>query len=54
MLYQVANAAKIAQTTNQSLVIQRRGSVYGANVPLITELTNDTNVQFLDNDDEGW
>lgn len=52
MLYQVANAAKLAHSTNQSLVVQRRGSVYGANVPLITELTNDTNVQFLDNDDE--
>ena len=34
------------------LPIQRRGSVYGANVPLITELTNDTNVQFLDQDDD--
>ncbi|RWS30797.1 calcium-activated potassium channel slowpoke-like isoform X10, partial [Leptotrombidium deliense] len=34
------------------LVIQRRGSVYGANVPLITELINDTNVQFLDQDDD--
>lgn len=34
------------------LNIQRRGSVYGANVPLITELTNDTNVQFLDQDDD--
>ncbi|RWS16685.1 calcium-activated potassium channel slowpoke-like protein [Dinothrombium tinctorium] len=34
------------------LVVQRRGSVYGANVPLITELTNDTNVQFLDQDDD--
>jgi len=32
--------------------IQRRGSVYGANVPLITELTNDSNVQFLDQDDD--
>ncbi|KPM05063.1 calcium-activated potassium channel slowpoke-like protein [Sarcoptes scabiei] len=34
------------------LVIQRRGSVYGSNVPLITELVNDTNVQFLDQDDD--
>src|SRR5688500_154987 len=34
------------------VVIQRRGSVYGANVPLITELVNDTNVQFLDQDDD--
>ncbi|KAI1285718.1 Calcium-activated potassium channel slowpoke [Halotydeus destructor] len=39
-------------TTSPPLVIQRRGSVYGANVPLITELTNDTNVQFLDQDDD--
>jgi len=52
MLYQVTNAAKLAQSTNQPQIVQRRGSVYGANVPLITELTNDTNVQFLDNDDE--
>lgn len=32
--------------------VQRRGSIYGINVPLITELVNDTNVQFLDQDDE--
>ncbi|CAH1794980.1 unnamed protein product [Owenia fusiformis] len=30
----------------------RRGSSYGANVPMITELANDTNVQFLDQDDD--
>lgn len=35
-----------------SSAIQRRGSVYGINVPLISELVNDTNVQFLDQDDE--
>ena len=34
------------------IVLQRRGSVYGANVPMITELVNDTNVQFLDQDDD--
>ncbi|XP_071033716.1 calcium-activated potassium channel slowpoke isoform X2 [Parasteatoda tepidariorum] len=34
------------------IVMQRRGSVYGTNVPLITELVNDTNVQFLDQDDD--
>merc|ERR1719239_2035642 len=34
------------------LVLQRRGSVYGANVPMITELVNDSNVQFLDQDDD--
>ncbi|KAL3876739.1 hypothetical protein ACJMK2_034537 [Sinanodonta woodiana] len=32
--------------------INRRGSVCGSNVPLITELANDSNVQFLDQDDE--
>ncbi|XP_041362291.1 calcium-activated potassium channel slowpoke-like isoform X2 [Gigantopelta aegis] len=30
----------------------RRGSVSGSNVPLITELANDSNVQFLDQDDD--
>jgi hypothetical protein len=30
------------------IVLQRKGSVYGSNVPMITELVNDSNVQFLD------
>merc|ERR1719189_3315605 len=34
------------------IVLQRKGSVYGTNVPLITELVNDSNVQFLDQDDD--
>ncbi|XP_060801709.1 calcium-activated potassium channel slowpoke isoform X1 [Amyelois transitella] len=34
------------------VLLQRRGSVYGANVPMITELVNDSNVQFLDQDDD--
>ncbi|XP_065581789.1 calcium-activated potassium channel slowpoke-like isoform X7 [Artemia franciscana] len=34
------------------IVLQRRGSVYGSNVPMITELVNDSNVQFLDQDDD--
>ncbi|XP_037081752.1 calcium-activated potassium channel slowpoke-like isoform X1 [Pollicipes pollicipes] len=34
------------------LVVQRRGSVFGVNVPMITELVNDSNVQFLDQDDD--
>ncbi|CAG2161085.1 unnamed protein product [Oppiella nova] len=42
----------IPGTSPPPLVVQRRGSVYGANVPLITELVNDTNVQFLDQDDD--
>ncbi|RWS31725.1 calcium-activated potassium channel slowpoke-like isoform X13 [Leptotrombidium deliense] len=39
-------------TGSAPLVIQRRGSVYGSNIPLITELNNDTNVQFLDQTDD--
>merc|ERR1719222_388165 len=34
------------------IVLHRKGSVYGTNVPLITELVNDSNVQFLDQDDD--
>lgn len=42
----------LSATSPPPLVVQRRGSVYGSNVPLITELVNDTNVQFLDQDDD--
>ncbi|XKL65988.1 hypothetical protein PGB90_009408 [Kerria lacca] len=38
--------------TSGPIILQRRGSVYGANVPMITELVNDSNVQFLDQDDD--
>ncbi|XP_065208102.1 calcium-activated potassium channel slowpoke [Planococcus citri] len=38
--------------TGGPIILQRRGSVYGANVPMITELVNDSNVQFLDQDDD--
>merc|ERR1719340_111294 len=34
------------------IVLHRKGSVYGSNVPMITELVNDSNVQFLDQDDD--
>ena len=34
------------------IVLQRKGSVYGTNVPMITELVNDSNVQFIDPDDD--
>ncbi|XP_067139806.1 calcium-activated potassium channel slowpoke-like isoform X3 [Centruroides vittatus] len=39
-------------SSGNALVLQRRGSVFGSTVPLITELVNDTNVQFLDQDDD--
>ncbi|XP_033101027.1 calcium-activated potassium channel subunit alpha-1-like isoform X21 [Anneissia japonica] len=32
--------------------VERCGSMVGANVPMITELVNDNNVQFLDQDDD--
>ncbi len=35
-----------------NFLFETYSSVYGANVPLITELVNDTNVQFLDQDDD--
>ncbi|GAV00290.1 hypothetical protein RvY_11161-2 [Ramazzottius varieornatus] len=34
------------------VTLQRKGSVFGSNVPMITELVNDSNVQFLDQDDD--
>ena len=36
------------------IVLQRKGSVYGSNVPMITELVNDSNVQFLDQVSCDW
>ncbi|XP_011311561.1 calcium-activated potassium channel slowpoke isoform X15 [Fopius arisanus] len=42
----------VCSTVGSPIVLQRRGSVYGANVPMITELVNDSNVQFLDQDDD--
>lgn len=47
-----ATAAAVAAANQAKNHVQRRGSIYGINVPLITELVNDTNVQFLDQDDE--
>merc|ERR1740123_1182717 len=32
--------------------LKKRGPLYGSNVPMITELVNDSNVQFLDQDDD--
>jgi len=49
---QLANLQANRGTLMAPNPVQRRGSVYGLNVPLITELVNDTNVQFLDQDDE--
>ncbi|XP_063237374.1 calcium-activated potassium channel slowpoke isoform X5 [Bacillus rossius redtenbacheri] len=48
----VANEQDALTPVGSPIVLQRRGSVYGANVPMITELVNDSNVQFLDQDDD--
>ncbi|VDN92929.1 unnamed protein product, partial [Brugia pahangi] len=34
------------------LSLQKKGARFGTNVPMITELVNDSNVQFLDQDDD--
>ena len=39
-------------TMGGPVVLRRQGPVYGTSVPLITELVNDSNVQFLDQDDD--
>ncbi|XP_046821973.1 calcium-activated potassium channel slowpoke isoform X35 [Vespa crabro] len=52
VLSQANNEQGNLTTVGSPIVLQRRGSVYGANVPMITELVNDSNVQFLDQDDD--
>lgn len=52
VLSQRANEQDNLTPVGSPIVLQRRGSVYGANVPMITELVNDSNVQFLDQDDD--
>ncbi|KAG6445819.1 hypothetical protein O3G_MSEX004115 [Manduca sexta] len=47
-----SSAASLPGQPPAPVLLQRRGSVYGANVPMITELVNDSNVQFLDQDDD--
>jgi len=34
------------------IVLQRKGTCFGASMPMITELVNDSNVQFIDPDDD--
>lgn len=70
VLSQAAGEQDTVASVGSPIVLQRRGSVYGANVPMITgwitiylkriqiiffiftELVNDSNVQFLDQDDD--
>ena len=46
------NAPDAMSPLGSPIVLRRKGSVYGSNVPMITELVNDSNVQFLDQDDD--
>ena len=43
-----SNGGDALSPLGSPIVLQRKGSVYGSNVPMITELVNDSNVQFLD------
>ncbi|GLV41050.1 slowpoke [Carabus blaptoides fortunei] len=52
VLSQASGEQDTVASVGSPIVLQRRGSVYGANVPMITELVNDSNVQFLDQDDD--
>merc|ERR1719220_3465248 len=44
--------ARPSDNKGSPLVLRRQLPQYGTNVPLITELVNDSNVQFLDQDDD--
>ena len=48
----VSNIPNLISPIGSPIVFQRKGSIYGSNVPMITELVNDSNVQFLDQDDD--
>ena len=47
---QVSESSDALNKMSQASKIQ--GPLYGSNVPMITELVNDSNVQFLDQDDD--
>merc|ERR1712106_910402 len=44
--------SKDALNTMGDTSVKRPGPIYGTSVPMITELVNDSNVQFLDQDDD--
>merc|ERR1719402_608033 len=52
VLNQKSNVPEDLTPLGSPIVLHRKGSVYGSNVPMITELVNDSNVQFLDQDDD--
>ena len=42
----------VTSPLGKAIVLQRRGTCFGACIPIITELVNDSNVQFIDPDDD--
>uniref|UniRef100_A0A915CCU9 BK channel n=1 Tax=Parascaris univalens TaxID=6257 RepID=A0A915CCU9_PARUN len=50
--YPVRQTAGGLSPLGSPLSLQKKGARFGTNVPMITELVNDSNVQFLDQDDD--
>merc|ERR1719180_340924 len=49
---QVSESTDALKNMGDAGSLKKRGPLYGSNVPMITELVNDSNVQFLDQDDD--
>jgi len=49
---QVSESSDALKNMGDAGSLKKRGPLYGSNVPMITELVNDSNVQFLDQDDD--
>ena len=52
IFYFVVNDSQDALNNMGDTTVKRAGPLYGTSVPMITELVNDSNVQFLDQDDD--
>ena len=48
----IVNDSQDALNNMGDTTVKRAGPLYGTSVPMITELVNDSNVQFLDQDDD--
>ena len=52
IFYFVVNDSQDALNNMGDTTVKRAGPLHGTSVPMITELVNDSNVQFLDQDDD--
>ncbi|VDK86828.1 unnamed protein product [Litomosoides sigmodontis] len=50
--YPLRQTGGTVSSLGSPLSLQKKGARFGTNVPMITELVNDSNVQFLDQDDD--